>query len=611
LARHQFVFDWLWIGDLHKLLEKLRIPKVVAERVTHAVALYNDGIQDKFLFGSFLELRPYLDRIEHFLNEIPGWTRALPADQVCETLGQLVDNFEKGWRNRFHAGWRQGDVSDFNLEFKGGIQQLATAFNGAFRLLSWYFADDLDVLTIVTGRPGISTIGGALELNMFDIFKPEFFAARVGHEAAETILELSRARNGRIRLCNRLEPSAVAALYYPLLSWTTARPDPSQNRLIEQGLADAGIGPAPPGWLREILLPNGSKSGSFNQLYADICNFHTIYLGNEGLYCFWMLASFVVDPVNWANYDAVDLLQLREALLRMFLTMSGGRTLKSDTRLRLKNYWHELEDHGVPNISRYIDEAFDWSNRLLQVEDFRDWIGFATEFAINGVPLRERYESLGRFEAWRRQADPAYAGQAGPVPNSGLRWRSREILRILPLAYRCLRTGKAYISGRQRDRLRQYGEQPGVYPCEVDRWFDFCDVVALLHQYLVLLKNESLDNSPDPKRLIRHDATSSPIPDAKLLFDPRGGTFTCDHDFRRRYFTWRPTTLPRRPSSPSAGKVCDSWPGLMRRRTLRRPDLRARTTACSRQSSRPCKVWRNSGSPPRSCYATKSRARSI
>ena len=106
------------------------------------------------MFGGSLELTRYVQRIsgviDGFANEPPD---KRSVDNVAEEIGNLTDNFERGWRNRFHASWRHGEITDYNLEFKGGIQHVASAFHGAYQRLSWFLSGDEHVLAVVSGQP--------------------------------------------------------------------------------------------------------------------------------------------------------------------------------------------------------------------------------------------------------------------------------------------------------------------------------------------------------------------------------------------------------------------------------------------------------------------------
>jgi hypothetical protein len=208
-VREHFAFKWSEIVGIRDAMRKLWIPKVIEERVLNSLALFNEGIKDNFLFSSFLELRGYLDRIcQTILGPagLPPSRGGVSPDYWAEQLGKMLDQFEAGWRNRTHGGWRLGEVSDFNFEFKGGIQQLVSAFHGATQKLMWHFTGLNDALAVVTGKPGIEVLGPAVSLNLFDITKPEFFAARIGHEAAEVSITLCQTESALRDALARLAP---------------------------------------------------------------------------------------------------------------------------------------------------------------------------------------------------------------------------------------------------------------------------------------------------------------------------------------------------------------------------------------------------------------------
>gem|GEM_PF-5823233 len=186
-VRKKFAFSKTEIDEVYQDLRKLQIHKVITERVLNAFNLLNDGIVDNFTFSTFLELKPYLEKIREIIKEPP--TRQ--PDELGARLNLLLDNFEAGWRNRFYGGWHLGEVTDFNIDFKGGIQQILSAISTAYRLISWALNGEDRTIAVVTGEPGIAVDKDCLRLSFFDIFAPEFFAARVGHEASEQLLEIT------------------------------------------------------------------------------------------------------------------------------------------------------------------------------------------------------------------------------------------------------------------------------------------------------------------------------------------------------------------------------------------------------------------------------------
>jgi hypothetical protein len=669
-ARTNKAVGWAEIRRVGRDLTLLRVPKVVAARVQNAIALYNDGIRDNFLFSSFVELRRYIRGIVQYVGARAGdwrkghWDRDQSRD-VAQTLNQMVDNFEIGWRNRFHGGWRLSDLSEFTLEFQGGIQQLSSTFHGAYQRLSWYFTGDMAVLATVTGEPGISTFGGAARLNLFDIFKPEFFATHAGHEAAESLLQFAEAElpgvrkglhyptdqraldivwslRGRTlgeydprtrepralervrsvlnqlgglltkekwdiarfaglpaadsdRLLRRLFADTrafVEVLDYQkrlaeateslclamtrvhtvaeLNSWQPAERQQFLRKLYQAAIECERLGPRRVAQLRlpgslgrfegdaplleEFLDPANKDPKFFDQVYADLCNYYTVFLRNKELYSYWMLGSFVVDPANWQSPEAVHEYQLREVLLRMFLVLNSDL---SDTRIPrspdhvlepVRRFWGQLDAHGAD--PKVIRRMFDLSEKVrLSCASIGD-VGWLQEFAHLarcGLQTKRLVKQRAAVE------DARLLGEAVPW-NRGYDWLDQELLRKndvfggksrLEEASARLASGMAFVGGRMREWLERYKWPSGKYPVEADRWFDFCDTVAVMHAYLQLLKEASLAGNPNAVIVLKrdpNDGTASVKGDegyAKLLFDPRGGTFTYDPVLRRKYLMWR------------------------------------------------------------------------
>jgi hypothetical protein len=675
----------LGLGQIEAALQHsirpMRIPKVTAEALLNATALYNQGVEDNFLFSSFLELGPYVRRIwerllahsRYFLSPedfapgtilggiadrlnvaVPGpvvsWVTSklsrstrlllqeyqagdgcsaelavalaadlnrllsstellthlklvfggsateteisLPVDalgalDVMDTnrrllninfgsgsalgkngervetgadsdkrrslslsrfaggFSQMVSNFETGWRNRYHGGWGLGDVSDFNLEFKGGVQQLTTAFDGAYKRLSWYFTGDSRTLAVITGTPGVHTIAGAVELNFFDIFKPEFFAARAAHEAGETLLHVPTiARAGEGLRC-QLSPEGLVH-HAGIMSLITGADRESTLRARKRtGMQLAAIQKAAaaanaPKFLRKILFPPSGSCLLFDQVYADICNFNTVFLGKNDLYSFWWLASFATDPENWNTDGRVDTVQAREALLRAFLAMRADSKLSDDFIWQsIEKYWRHLKKHGVDDGVRA--EAFECGKKLSGIAEYAAWLEHAVTLGKHGLP------------ALRRQREVVDAARS-VFPARGARPGARFDFDFLnayaepraKMARELLEQGRGFPGGQHRASSGPFDPNGTTYPFEADRWFDFCDTVALMHGYLTLLKEESnCENSNHTGRdlVLERQADGSPVKIRtncpELLFDPRGGTFTTSASFRRKYLKWR------------------------------------------------------------------------
>lgn len=84
------------------------------------------------LFGYFIELRAFMESILSMIK------------LLCADKGQMVQNavskmenviqiFEYAYKNRFGQSYLVNEITDYNIEFNGGIQQLISAYDGAYK----------------------------------------------------------------------------------------------------------------------------------------------------------------------------------------------------------------------------------------------------------------------------------------------------------------------------------------------------------------------------------------------------------------------------------------------------------------------------------------------
>lgn len=293
--------------QIHEPMKRATLPKVVTLRIINAIALYNEGIQDEFLFSNFLELRSY---IEVLLNNIVSKISERDDSYLSTSnyLNTAVDIFEKAWRNRFHATWRLGEITDFNLDFKGGIQQIVTALDGAYKALTSILGKP-GAIAVVAGSPRISSTEMSIELNYFDIFQPEFFAARSSHEAA----------------CHK---------YEEISSLITS---PVRDDLIVEEISHLRRAlPEYTEWFDPITTPFSPKL--FFKILADMCALKFTFFNDIDLFMFWYRNIFIVDPIAWKIQNGKSTSKdegLMDFLVRLFLVLGDSY----DTTNIISNYW--------------------------------------------------------------------------------------------------------------------------------------------------------------------------------------------------------------------------------------------------------------------------------
>ena len=170
------------LRDLEDSLRSRGTPKILALRVLNMFANFNDGLLDRNLYPFFAELLPFMEDV---LNHVARAARGYMGDvgAWCTDLQRITQNFELAYRNRFHNSHRLGEITDFNVDFKGGIQQLVTAFDGAFKAIASVVGNSHSFVS-VSGEPGVFSTTYETRLNYFHVFQPEAFLTVAAHEAA-------------------------------------------------------------------------------------------------------------------------------------------------------------------------------------------------------------------------------------------------------------------------------------------------------------------------------------------------------------------------------------------------------------------------------------------
>lgn len=248
--------------------------------------------------------------------------------------------------------------------------------------------------------------------------------------------------------------------------------------------------------------------------------------------------------MNWNANHKIDELQAREALLRTFLTMESSLTdAATDSKRAVEKYWQWLRPYGIG--ANVIDEVLACSTKLRQrqLTVINNWLEAAMYFGRHGLPIPSR---PGEIQL-TAQFVPQAPGQ--PVPHPGFETLKAHVAPRAAIVEQELLLGKGYVAGQHRSGLEAFAQANRWYPYEADRWYDFCDTVALMHGYLQLLKKESgcevshLGAVRVRSPILSRDADGTAVIDPndcpRLLFDPRGGMFETSAEFRRKYFMWR------------------------------------------------------------------------
>lgn len=473
------------LGRLQDQLRALGTPKIVSLKVANMFANFNDGVLDRNLYGYFAELLPFMDDVVAMIEESASRPGSVQMNDWCTKLQKIVDNFERAYRNRFHNSYRLGEVSDFNVDFKGGIQQLVTAFDGAYKAISSAVGNDHSFVC-VSGDPGVHSTSYEARLNHFHIFQPETFLTVAVHEAAWC--------------CFTGVPTGMS--------------DTSKESLdeIKSGISELRS-QANELWsdLNEQQLLSGAdrklqdELGTYflRSLVLDRLAFCLAYNRDLHLFWYWYWAFFVQVPMSYESPLKVSPRNAAEFCLRLCTVSGVPERDTAEELLRpflgrgttIREMWEQRGAAVTLTVKRFYsdDRMRRWLGLVNRFVDTIQSEVYAEECPQTGSDRTQvRIESIGA-EIARRAANVKERLEAGdviPLVEKGQFAHFRFTSEIF-LAY-----------------LRLLMDKFGV------------DGTAVLVR--------GADGSPQ----VGADA-------ARILFDPRGGAFTHDPETRRLYFRYR------------------------------------------------------------------------
>lgn len=178
-----YAFSLKSINSIRIHLKRSLVSKIMQEKVINMYVNFNDGIQDTNLYIYFIELRPFLknvkQRIVTFIDE------DITVYDITTILDGFVKAFDIAYGNRFHQSYRMGAVTDFNMEFNGGIHQLISSLDMAYKFICKQLGDqDLMSFISIGGLTDIESSYHNMRLNYFHVFQPSIFLVPVVKEAS-------------------------------------------------------------------------------------------------------------------------------------------------------------------------------------------------------------------------------------------------------------------------------------------------------------------------------------------------------------------------------------------------------------------------------------------
>lgn len=502
----RYVFSVEEIDAIKNQLKQYRISKILRDKVVNMYVSYNDGMHDPVLYGYFIDLRPYLERIRQDIGlygkDQTGYYTMVK--NISRELQIFCDEFEKAHRNRFHLSHIMNEITDYNIEFSGGIQQIVSAFDGAYKSITTILGGDLHQLPFVyiTGYSGVVSTIYSAKLNSYHLFQPEFFVAVATHEAANNILD------------NSTEDIPIILK------------------------------------LREYMQEDSPLQKEYPEAVSyfvvDIITYYLAYNKNAALFLYWHWGNFLQTALYYNTDGSVNRDMFRQLFLRVMLLFEFLEEEVFDVQkapcVQLQQYW--MEDFG--QMKRMVQH-------LLHDPYLKNWLEYA-EILANKVVIDD-FSGISE----NRKTDNNTAN---------IKQRKKEVLKMLhePLfEQNQVRDKKLYLQTFEDERDREVQVLLGRFE-EMDfmssmviesfqkgqaylpKSFNVIHsssfyIQTIFYAYLKLL----YDINEGELKVIDRDSKGEPLESTseydRLLFDSTGGMFVRNYSLRRLYFKYRSLLL--------------------------------------------------------------------
>ncbi len=492
------------VGNFNQFHNYMRqgVAMVNDTRLCHSLEKYNQCIRDRLLFSNFIELRESIN--EFLLSAINRIKLGGTLNSVNEYIGSFVDALDVAWRNRYYMSWDLSDLTDFNLEYKGGIQLIVTAVNGAYKAIT----SNIGVkgsFAFISGSTSVKATGRTMHLNYDEVFFPEFFAVHVCHEAVENLLK--KVYNDRI---------------YEKLGYIQVR-DTEYRKFFDAmiNIVNPDFGPKMIQSANERVInkfPNFEKilrkhqvlsQDLCTEIFADFNAYYFVFRRDKDLFLFWYRQMFLGESAAWIKEPEISKLSetdaksifkysINEGLLYQYL-LRLVIVLGPNSKDLIYEYWKDPD----PKLFRLKYSKYTELHDLV-VEFFKE------------PALKEWLESVyGYLEGKEKEI-----GEADDYLRYELLKNSFESGHV--------------ISYKQTDIDNR-----------AKKTFQF--TTSVLHSYLRLMHEKITDNDPESKDDKSHiylverkgDGYIKVYDNSQFCYDIRGGMYINDHQNRLNYMRYR------------------------------------------------------------------------
>lgn len=481
--------------ELRKDLDACRVSKVLKERTLKMYGTFNDCITDLLFFNYFIELKGYLEgiriRIHKYLDTVSENTS---LEDFHVWLNRMIRNFEQAYYNRFHHSSRMRNISDFNLEYNGGIQQLISAYDTAYKaiLKEWLGEESNYNCVYVSGYEKVSSDRDSLRINISHITYPELYAATVWKEALNFYWSASEYANPQsLNQVNVAQNKQLLSI--------------SDNIRMLKNKILYNKAYVPSSYVHTLML-NSTNELFIHYLMADVVVFKTGYMSDFNVFSFWYWHYFSQMSHFYTHEGDMQ----PEVFVKFLARWVFTRHFKMGKRENIQEDYVAFD----PKLSElwhcYVYEVSTFIEILLEELERFDFLSH-----INAEAILMDYKHWGMEDFFGREL---HSDEEQKMLEMFRRWNAE--LRKQEMAFQ---EGKVILLDRQETT-------------------DFSFIRNLMYNYLQSISglNESeerktihvLERNKKGEILKRHQYCS-------ILSDPLGGMFLVDNSKREDYFKLR------------------------------------------------------------------------
>lgn len=572
------------LDDLKKIRKKLykcNVSKILREKVLNMYVNYNDGIQDSQLYIYFIELRNFLEKVQMHIYDIADDKNDEYRGLVIhEELSKHIESFDHAFKNRFHQSYRMDGVTDFNMEYNGGCQQIISAFDGAYKVISSTFGEgkNPNSFVIVTGHSGVDTSISNMRINYFHIFQPSIFIAPIIKESMNKFFDKLEYQLSDNKVVNKVfENSAYIPDYKDF--W---------------GDEDFIINAHDHKYCKVLKEKNRvGESKIIKYFRSDLITFLYGFNLDEELFKFWFWNYFMQMSNAYNKHGEIEEIYFIRHLLRYFMLFEfinpgmlekGGEfsEFNSSPNIQLSSLW---SSHYV-SAKRYV-------NSLLNDSIFKKWLSNILLVGLTQVLGDNSTSEVSRYKVGKRlfsEQDMALINKvksldmdnsefefslktgaligvidrnlpSNPLYNSADYAVDRTLLTMRYTYVKCnyalikdkFEKGEIYefnhtVKGEDgKLREKNYKPSPALYLQSISYAYLKClyDDFMSSNGNSVLFRNksDSFNSKGEVLDFVGSDFDDLRSLNNKLLFDPMGGLFSVDFKTRRKYYKYRSTFI--------------------------------------------------------------------